>query len=396
MEPSGLCLAAFARSGGLIMIQKIPVVLMRGGTSKCVMLRAEHLPLAGELRDRLLLRLFGSPDPRQIDGLGGATSTTSKAVIIGPSARDDADVDYTFAQVSVDERRVDYRGNCGNCASAIGPFAVREGLVAKSVPLTQVRIYNTNTHKRIVADVPVDAEGVQEEGNLAIAGVPGTGARQVLWFEQPAGTNGRGLLPTGQALDVVSTAAGPVRATFVDASNPVIFAAAEDLGLAGTEVDPLDGWPAKARRALEEVRGFAAAALGFAVDPGAAAAVSRNIPKVGMVLHPADYKDIYGSSIAADAQDITARILSMGTLHQAFALTGAMALAAATTVPGSVAWMAAGKAQRAALRIGHPSGVMQVRLRYDDQGQLVALGVERTARRLIEGTALVPMEATGW
>ncbi len=376
------------------MMRKVPVVLMRGGTSKCVVLRLEDAPGAGDERDRFLLRLLGSPDPRQIDGLGGGASTTSKVVMVGPSGRPDADVEYTFAQVSVQEAKVDYRGNCGNCASAVGPFAVQEGLVPLRPPVTEVRIYNTNTRKLIVAEVPTSAGGVREEGDVAIAGVPGTGAGETLWFLHPENTSGHGLLPTGQALDVVPTSLGPVRATFVDAANPVVFAAAEDLGMAGTEVVPLDLWPAAVRLACEQVRGFAAVQLGIAQTPEAAVEVSRNIPKVGMVCRPAAYLDIYGQEVPSGDQDVTARILSMATLHPAFALTGAMALAAAATVPGSIVHAATGGTASTSLRIGHPSGVLSIMRRFGPDGSLVALGIQRTARRLMAGDAFVPWDSS--
>lgn len=365
---------------------------MRGGTSKCVVLRADDIPPEGPDRDLFLLRLMGSPDPRQIDGLGGATSTTSKVVLVRPSAEPDVDVDYTFAQVSVPEAAVDYRGNCGNCASAVGPFAITEGLVALDVPLTLVRIRNTNTGKLLVAEVATDVAGPVEAGDFTIAGVPGTGALQTLWFHEPQGTAGMGLLPSGNALDTVPTAIGPVRVSFVDAANPVVFAAAEDLGLSGTEVTPLEVWPHAIRLALEEVRGFAATILGLVPTPGDAARLSRNIPKVGLVTAPAAYQDIYGRDVAGKSHDICARILSMGTLHPAFALTGAMALAAAVGIPGSLPASVLTAGVPDVLRIGHPSGVLSVRRKLESPGSLAALGVERTARRLFVGDAYVPLQ----
>lgn len=365
------------------------VALMRGGTSKCVVLQEEDLPTAGAARDDLLLRLLGSPDPRQIDGLGGATSTTSKVVIVRKSRCAGVDIDYTFAQVAVAEARVDYLGNCGNCASTVGPFAIREGLIPSRVPTTTVRIFNTNTRKRIIAEIPTDEQGVCERGDTAIAGVPGTGAGQVLWFEDPVGTQDRGLLPTGDAQDVFLTRLGPVHASLVDAGNPVVFARAADLGLSGTETGRLASWPAGVAEALEEVRGYAAVALGLAPDPSAAAESSRNIPKVGVVSQSADYSDIYGRAVAARDQDITARILSMGTLHEAFALTGAIALGVAATVAGTTVADVISGAVPASVRIGHPSGVLSVRLRLDPQGKATAVGIERTARRLLVGDAFV-------
>jgi 2-methylaconitate cis-trans-isomerase PrpF len=259
--------------------------------------------------------------------------------------------------------------------------------------MTEVRIFNTNTRKLIVAEVPTDEAGPMETGDLAISGVPGTGAPQLLWFHHPENTNGHGLLPTKNVVDIIATAVGPVRVTFIDAANPVIFAAAEDLGIAGTEVDPIDLWPKKVRQALEEVRGFAAVALGLAREPQEAAQVSRNIPKVGVVRRPVAYRDIYGREVPAADQDVTARILYMGTLHPAFALTGAMALTAAAAVAGSVVHEATIPASPDELRIGHPSGVLPIRRRLSSEGSLISLGIQRTARRLIAGTAYVPVDA---
>ena len=366
---------------------------MRGGTSKCVVVRHNDVPVDAVARDRFLLRLMGSPDPRQIDGLGGAVSTASKVVMVRPSTMPDVDVEYTFAQVSVQEAKVDLRGNCGNCSSTVGPYAIAEGLVPLRTPMTEVRIFNTNTRKLIVAEVPTDALGPAETGDLAISGVPGTGAAQLLWFHHPENTNGHGLLPTGNVVDVVSTVLGPVRATFVDAANPVVYAAAEDLGIEGTEVARIELWPQTVRRALEQVRGYAAVAIGLASEPDDAAQVSRNIPKVGIVRTPVTYLDIYGRQVPAHAQDITARILSMGTLHPAFALTGAMALTAAASIPGSVVQLAVAHTSPDELRIGHPSGVLTVRRRMSSDGTLVSLGIQRTARRLLAGTAYVPAES---
>jgi 2-methylaconitate cis-trans-isomerase PrpF len=359
---------------------RIPIVLMRGGTSKCIFFHERDLPAERQARDRILLAVFGSPDPRQIDGLGGATSTTSKACIIGPPSRPDADVDYTFAQVSVTAALVDCGGNCGNCSSAVGPFAVDEGLVPAVEPVTRVRIHNTNTGKIIVAEVPTRGGRALDEGDYEIAGVPGTGARIRMWFEDPSGAVTGKLLPTGQAVEDCEG----VPMSVVDAANPLVFVRAADLGLRGTELPlQIDSDPELLGR-IERIRGEAAVRCGLAGDWREAARVTPSVPKFAFVSEPQDYTDLYGRRVAASALDFTARIMSMGRLHQAYALTGAICTGVAARLPGTLVH-ALRRGEGPDVRFGHPSGVIDVQVETDGDRVLRVAG-SRTARRMLEGT----------
>jgi 2-methylaconitate cis-trans-isomerase PrpF len=367
--------------------QRIRAVFMRGGTSRALFFHATDLPGTGRERDRILLTALGSPDPygRQLDGLGGGISSLSKACIIGPPSHPGADVDYTFAQVDVKSPVVDYHGNCGNCSAAVGPFAIDERLVPAVAGETRVRIHNTNTRKLIVAHVPVKDGEAAVEGDFELAGVPGRGARIALDFLDPGGASSGRLLPTGRPRDEVDG----VEASLVDATNPVVFVRAKDLGLAGTETPQSVDADRSLSARLEAIRVEAARRMGI---PGSAAQ-----PKIAFVAPPTDFTALDGARYGLDQVDLVARVISMGNCHRAFALTGAMCLAVAARLDGTLVHECTTGATRAAgrpmLRLGHPSGILPIDAAVsvrDGAPWAERVTVYRTARRLMEGFLRIP------
>jgi 2-methylaconitate isomerase len=360
--------------------RKIRAVFMRGGTSRALFFHDGDLPRDPALRDAILLRALGSPDPygRQLDGLGGGISSLSKACIIGAPTHAGADVDYTFAQVEVSRPVVDYKGNCGNCSSAVGPFAIDERLVPPTEPETAVRIHNTNTRKIIVGRVPVTEGQAAVEGDFELPGVPGRGARIALDFLEPGGAVTGRLLPTGRARDVLDG----LEASLVDATNPVVFVRAKDVGLTGTEAPAEVDSNTTLMTRLERIRCLAAAAMGI---PGSAA-----VPKVAVVAPPAAFEALDGTAYEMERVDILARVLSMGNCHRAFALTAAMCLAVAARIDGTVVQEAAGVPSAQDLRLGHPSGVLPIAAEVAPGPLATRVTVYRTARRLMEGFIRIP------
>ena len=366
-------------------------VYVRGGTSRALVFRQEDLPAATPPRgcaawDPIFLAAIGSPDPngRQLDGLGGGISSLSKVAVVGPPSRPDADVDYTFAQVAVTEPIVSYRGNCGNISSAIGPYAVDEGLVTVSGDEAVVRIHNTNTAKVIEARFALRGGRPAVAGSLAIAGVAGTGAPIRLAFRDPGGAATGRLLPTGRAREPLPLAGGcAVDASLIDAANPVVFVLAATLGLTATETpDALGSTVLLAR--FEEIRIAAAVAMGIASESEARSTM-KNMPLVALVAPPPD------PSLA----DVTVRVISSGLPHRAVPLTAAMCLAIAAHVPGSVVAevIAPGSADGRDLRVAHASGVLHVAATVRANGAGVVAEeavVYRTARRLMQGEVLIP------
>lgn len=363
---------------------------MRGGTSKGVFFHARDLPPDRSERDRLFLAVLGSPDPygRQLDGMGGGISSLSKVVVIGPPSRPDADLDYTFGQVAVDAPLVDYGGTCGNLASAVGPFAFDEGLVRADGEEAVVRIHATNTGKIIVSRFPVAGDAAEVRGALALPGVAGEGAPVRLEFLDPGGSGGGRLLPTNQpADDIEAPGAGTVRASLVDAANPCVFVAAEALGLTGAETpDEIDADTALGAR-LETIRTAAGARMGIAPSPAS--------PKVAMVGRPAAARLLDGRFSAAAEMDVSVRMISMGRAHKAAPLTGALCLAVAARIPGSIvhALIAPDAQNREDLRVGTPSGVfpMAAQVRHEGDWRCDHAAVYRTSRRLMEGAVLAPL-----
>jgi len=379
------------------MQKKIRAVIMRGGTSRGVFFREEDLPEDRELRDKIILRVFGSPDPygRQIDGLGGATSTTSKTAIIGKSDSPDYDVNYTFGQVGIKKNLIDYRGNCGNLSSAVGPFAIDEGMVEVKEPVTRVRIFNTNTKKLIVANVPVENGKAKVEGDYYISGIPFPGAKIALEYYDPGGAVTGKLLPTGNVVDKIEIPGlGEIEFSFVDASNPVIFIDAKTLGLKGTELPPeIDSRP-EILETLEKIRSHIGALYGFGKSPEEVTKNSPAVPKIAFVTQPTTYISTSGNEISKDEISLTARIISMGKLHAAYALTGAIATAIAASIPGTIVNRASkGPNEKGEIVIGHPAGTMEIVpfVKQTDAGFFAEKAIAfRTARRIMEGYVYYP------
>lgn len=370
--------------------------ILRGGTSRGVFFLENDLPPDRDATARILLDVFGSPDVRQINGLGGATSQTSKAAIIGPPSRPDADVDYTFAQVSVTAALVDWGGNCGNISSAVGPFAIDQGMVRAVEPVTTVRIHNTNTGKIIRAHVPVVGGRAAVEGDYEIPGVPGCGARIQLDFVDPAGSLSGRLLPTGRPVDRITADGRSIEASVVDAGNPVVFVRAADLGLGGGELPQAIEARADVTDLLEAVRSVTAEMLGIVGDRATATSRSPGLPKVGFVAGPTDYRTSGGMDLPASSMDLCARLMSMQTAHRSYMVTGAIATAAAAWLEGTLvhelARPVAERPDGELLRIGHPYGVMDVTVQSAERDALRAIesiGVGRTARHLLDGQVWV-------
>ncbi len=384
---------------------RIPAVLMRGGTSKGIFFREDTLPEDPIQRDRVLLRLFGSPDPfrRQIDGVGGAMSVTSKAVFVSPSARPDSDVDYLFAQVAIDRPVVDYSSSCGNLASAVASFAIEEGLVPASGGRTTVRIWQVNTQKRIIAHCATQDGMPSVDGDWEIDGVPYPGARLTLEFLHPGGSAIGRVLPTGRAADRLEVpGVGGIMVTLVDAGAPVVLVRAADLGLAGTELTAdVDEQPELLVR-LEAIRSHSAIAMGLAATAEEATHRRPATPKLAFVASPASYTTSRGTAVDGAKIDLLARMMSMGRLHNTYALTGATATAVATLIPGTIPNRSAGieGGGDRVVRIGHPSGIMEIAAtvkRAGDEWTATRVAVDRTARRLMEGSVLLPAScAQGW
>lgn len=379
------------------MQKRIPTVLMRGGTSKGLFFHDNHLPADPTIRQQVLLAAFGSPDPnrRQIDGVGGGVSTTSKAAIISPSASPDYDVVYNFAQVSIDRPIVDFKSNCGNISSAVGPFAVDEGLVKAVEPVTRVRIHQLNTDKLITAEVPVKNGRFDETGDYAIAGVPRAHAKITLRFADPGGALTGQLFPTGNRQDLITLPEfGEVAITILDAANPVTLVRAEAIGLSGIEIDEIDA-SERLCTILETIRCKAAVLIGLAASEDEATQRSQAVPKVAFVARPQPYTATGGQAVAAKDVDIVGRIMSMGTLHRSYAVSGGIATAGAATIPETVAYdlLPANARQQEMLRIGHPGGVIEVGAVVETAGDRCVYReavIGRTARRLMEGYVLVP------
>ncbi|MFC4933188.1 2-methylaconitate cis-trans isomerase PrpF [Massilia sp. GCM10023247] len=385
---------------------KIPATYMRGGTSKGVFFRLDDLPEAarvpGTARDKLLLRVIGSPDPygKQIDGMGGATSSTSKAVIVSKSTRPGHDVDYLFGQVSIDKPFVDWSGNCGNLSSAVGSFAIGAGLVERErIPqdgIVTVRIWQANISKTIVAHVPVTNGEVQETGDFELDGVTFPAAEVQLEFMDPAADEegaGGSMFPTGKLVDELEVPGlGTIPATMINAGIPTIFVNAEDIGYTGTELqDAINGDP-RALALFETIRAHGALRMGLIKDVKEAAS-RQHTPKVAFVARPLAYTSSSGKPVAAGEIDLLVRAMSMGKLHHAMMGTAAVAIGTAAAVPGTLVNLAAGGGQPAAVRFGHPSGTLRVgaeAIEANGEWSVTKAVMSRSARVLMEGWVRVP------
>ncbi|WP_459947794.1 PrpF domain-containing protein [Desulfocastanea catecholica] len=374
------------------MQKRIQTVLMRGGTSKGLFFHENHLPANVEHRDRMILAIYGSPDPnkRQIDGVGGGASTSSKVAIISPSVNPQYDVVYNFGQVSIDRPIVDFKGNCGNISSAVGPFAIDEGLVKAIEPITEVRIHQKNTDKLIIAEVPVKDGRFDCNGDYQVAGIPGTHSKINLRFVNPGGSLTGNLFPSGNRTDEIEIPHyGRIKITIIDAANPVVLVRAESIGLSGTEIDEVDS-DNKVKEILETIRCRAAVMTRLAISEQEATARSQAVPKIAFVSKSQAYTINQGREIGADEVDIVARIMSMGTLHRSYAVSGGIATAGAAMIPGTVVYdlMSEDSRARDLLRIGHPGGVIDIGAVIEKKGDTYAYKeavVGRTARRLMEG-----------
>lgn len=372
--------------------ERLRAVFMRGGTSKGLMLRRQDLPADQADWAPIFLAAMGSPDPhgRQLDGMGGGISSLSKVCVIGPPSRPDADVDYTFAQVAVGDSHVDYAGNCGNMSSAVGPFAVDEGLV--KVPadgMARVVIHNTNTGKLIVSQFPMVEGELATHGDLSIDGVAATAAPIRLDFEKPGGSKTGLILPTGHAVDELTVSGmGSVAASLVDAANPCVFVAAESLGLTGSELPAALDRDAVFLERMERIRCASSVAMGLAADLREAAAL-QSIPKVAIVSAPQEAETLSGKSLRPDEMDITVRMISVGQPHRAVPVTGSLCLAVACRLRGSIPNRLLGPSTRAnQIRIAHPSGVIVVDATVShDEGscEVHSATIYRTARKLFAG-----------
>ncbi len=391
---------------------KIPATYMRGGTSKGVFFRLQDLPpeaqTPGPARDALLLRVIGSPDPygKHTDGMGGATSSTSKCVIIAPASKPDHDVDYLYGQVSIDSAFVDWSGNCGNLSTAVGPFAIANGfLPAERIPdngTVTVRIWQANIGKTILAHVPITDGQVQETGDFEVDGVTFPAAEIVLEFLDPsddAGDDGspasKGMFPTGNLVDDLDVPGiGTLKATMITAGIPTVFVNADALGYDGTELQPAINDDKAALAKLEAIRVAGALRMGLIKTPEEAA-TRQHTPKVALVAPPKAYQSSAGKPIAADAIDLNVRAMSMGKLHHTMMGTASVAIATAAAVPGTLVNLAAGGGVRDAVRFGHPSGTLRVGAsveQCDGQWAVTRAVMSRSARVLMEGWVRVPQD----
>ncbi|AZD78466.1 2-methylaconitate cis-trans isomerase PrpF [Pseudomonas chlororaphis] len=388
---------------------KIPATYMRGGTSKGVFFSLQDLPEAAQLpgaaRDALLLRVIGSPDPydKQIDGMGGATSSTSKTVILSKSIKPGHDVDYLFGQVSIDKPFVDWSGNCGNLSAAVGSFAISSGLVdAERIPqngVAVVRIWQANIGKTIIAHVPMTSGAVQETGDFELDGVTFPAAEVQLEFMDPAAEEegaGGSMFPTGNLVDDLEVpGVGTFQATMINAGIPTIFINARDIGYSGTELQgDINGDP-KALAMFETIRAHGALRMGL-IQHLDEAAKRQHTPKVAFVAPPADYQASSGKAVQAADIDLLVRALSMGKLHHAMMGTAAVAIGTAAAIPGTLVNLAAGGGERSAVRFGHPSGTLRVGAEaMQDNGEwsVTKAIMSRSARVLMEGWVRVPGDA---
>ncbi|EGR3363350.1 2-methylaconitate cis-trans isomerase PrpF [Vibrio parahaemolyticus] len=383
---------------------KVPATYMRGGTSKGVFFNLDDLPaeaqVAGAARDKLLLRVIGSPDPygKQIDGMGGATSSTSKTVIVSRSSRDDHDVDYLFGQVSIDKPFVDWSGNCGNLSAAVGPFAIHAGLIPQErIPengIVTVRVWQVNISKTILVHVPIVNGFVQETGEFELDGVTFPAAEIQVDFVDPADGEGC-MFPTGNLVDdLVVPDVGTFNATFINAGIPTIFIDAESIGYQGTELQDQINNEDAALAMFESIRAHGALKMGL-ISELEEAQTRQHTPKVAFVSKPKSYQSSSGKAVNESEIDVLVRALSMGKLHHAMMGTAAVAIASAACVPGTLVNLAAGGGEKESVTFGHPSGTLKVgaQAKQTEQGWVVQKAImSRSARILMEGFVRVPSD----
>lgn len=380
--------------------------LVRGGTSKGLFVRERELPDTG--RDEALLAVYGSPDPRQIDGIGGATTTTSKLILVGPPRRDDADVSYTFGQVAIEGESIDYSGNCGNMTFGVGGFAVDEGLIEPEpgAEAITIRLHNTNTDTLLDQTVPLHEGDAATRGDFKVHGVPGTGARVETSFLEPGGAFTGELFPLGAPSTELTVDGAAIEVSVVDVTTPVVFVRASSLGLTGTELPATVEADETVMDRIERIRGVVCQRLGLVDDPSRSVAESPNYPKFAFVSEPTDYTTTNGDTVAADSVDLVARVSSMPAMHPVYAVTSASCTAAAVNLPGTIPHAVAAR-NGDPVTIGHPKGTMSVGVDVavdadidNDDGTgtgidtdrspdptVKSVTVGRTQRRLMEGVA---------
>lgn len=370
-------------------MSKYPCVYMRGGTSKAVFFHKKDLPSDELLWDNIFLKLMGTPDVKQIDGMGGGVSSTSKVAVISLSEREDADVDYNFFQVDIVIPRVDNKSNCGNISSAVGPFAIDEGLVEAVEPITVVRVFNTNTQKIIEEHVRVKNGRAMVFGDEIIKGVPGTGSRIDLYFENPGGAVTGKLLPTGNKKDILNIPGhDSIEVSIVDSANPVVFIRADDIGLKGTELVEINA-NKKILEHIERIRAIVAEKIGLVEHWEDARKISTSVPKVAIISKPQPYVDMDGSEVKAEDMNICCRAISVGNLHKAYPMTVGVATGSAARLKGTIVnELIAYPEDQEIIKIGHASGITNVDIKMD--GEIILKGgVTRTARRIMDGNIYI-------
>ncbi|MGH7775265.1 MAG: 2-methylaconitate cis-trans isomerase PrpF family protein [Candidatus Binatia bacterium] len=383
----------------MTLAMKIPCAIFRGGTSKPIFFLEKDLPRDAKSRDQVVLTAFGSPDLRQIDGLGGADPLTSKVAYIGPPTVPNTDINYTFGYVGIVQPVIDYTGNCGNTSAAVGPFALLRGLIKPKEPVTKVRIYNTNTKKVIVAEFPVRDGEFISDGNFRIDGVPGSGSKILLDFINSGGSVTGKLLPTGKVKEEIKfSTVGTLTVSLVDAANPFVFVRASDLDLQGNATLEEIAGNSVLLKKCEEIRSVVAEIMGIAKKEEATQK-SPGVPKIALVSPPTSYQTPKGTVDASDV-DIIARMTALQKLHKAYAVTGAVCLGAAAKIEGTIVNEIYKKIQpdnRPAVRIGHPSGTIQVEIETEKKNghlELSKAALARTARLLMDGYVYVPERIT--
>ena len=359
---------------------KVPIAVMRGGTSKGIFINYSEMPEDRKLWDNFLLDIMGSPDQRQIDGLGGGNSLTSKAAIIKKSEMKEIDVEYTFAQVSIENQLVDFKGNCGNISSAVGPYAIEQGLVAAVEPVTVVRIFNTNTQKVIIAEVEVENGQVKSDGQCSIPGVPGTGSPIYLSFTDAQGAVTGKLFPSGNPIDLLETKKGLLEVSIIDVANPLVFVKAQDVGLTGSELP--HEFTVEKLAELEEIRSAAAEICLFSTKEEATVK-SPAVPKLTIIAPPENYLDVNHIERKAIDMDCRIRMMSMQKPHQALAITGAICTTAGAFLTDTILNDVI-QVENTVLRLGHPSGIIETKVDLI-AGHIGNIKVVRTARLILEG-----------
>ncbi|PTM59046.1 2-methylaconitate cis-trans isomerase PrpF family protein [Desmospora activa] len=372
---------------------QIRSTLIRGGTSKGLIIRTTDLPTEPKIRDRVLLRIFGSPDHNQIDGLGGGTSLTSKLALVGPPSQPKAHIDYTFGQVSLNQEMIDYKVSCGNMASAVGLYAAEEGFVTLTEPVTEVHIYNTNTGKRIVAEIPVRNGQIEYEGNFSIDGVPGSASKIMLNFLDAGGTFTGKTLPTNHPIDRITLDNGrQFQVSIVDSVNTLVFVQGSEWNIPGAQLHHQLETNEEMLQDLEEIRLKAGMLAGIIHDKASVSAGANALPKIAVIHGAEEFTTTTHRIIRQEEIDIISAYISMGRLHRAFAVSGAVALATAAHIPDTLPNRIF-STSKDGIRIGHPSGVIYAEAavqHHDSDWSVKRAAIGRTARRLMDGFAFVP------